>query len=171
MAEASASHSYRSGPDFVSLGPERDRCFGYSHPVPLAAYLPLQAVYAFHESAETWILRRYDSGAELGDGAERTRPAWSETPIAIFRDRTASGTRNGDPGQAAPQTCTVYTRTRLLTTQDVGVQACDVLFDANPSSKTPGAAWQATASGDWDEALGYAVTLTRAGVRGAAPWV
>lgn len=139
--------------------------------MPLTAYLPLQAVYAFHEPAETWILRRYAPEVESAGGAERTRGAWAEQPIAVFRDRRTASTVTRDPGAQAPQTCTVYTRTRLYTTQDAaGPQPADVLFDANPSSKTPGAAWQATSTGDWDEALGYAVTLTRCGQRGVAPW-
>ena len=141
--------------------------------MPLAAYLPLETVYAFHEVAETWILRRYMVGVNLAAGAERTRPAdFSETPVAIFRDRSTSGTANRDAGQDNPQTCVVYTRARLFTTNDAttGDQSADVLFDANPQSKTPGAAWQATSSGDWDEARGYAVTLTRCGQRGQAPW-
>lgn len=131
--------------------------------MPLAAYLPIEMVYAFHESAETWIWRRYTGGVVEGPGGERVRPPWVDNPIAIFRDRTAKGMQQKDAGQAAPQTCTVYTRTRLFTTQDAaqGVQACDVLFD--PSD---GSAWQATASGDWDEARGYAVTMTRSGTRG-----
>ena len=131
--------------------------------MPLAAYLPLELVYAFHEPAETWIWRRYAGGVVEGPAGERVRPTFSENPIAIFRDRTAKGTQQKDAGQAAPQTCTVYTRTRLYTTQDAAqsVQACDVLFD--PSD---GSAWQATASGDWDEARGYAVTMTRSGTRG-----
>lgn len=137
----------------------------------LTAYLPLEAVYAFHETAETWILRRYSPDVVAADGAERARGPWAETTILVFRDRRTSGSVNRDAGQAAPQTCTVYTRTRLFTTQDVGPQSCDVLFDVNPASKTPGAAWMATSSGDWDEALGYAVVLTRSGARGMHPWV
>lgn len=140
--------------------------------MPLAAYAPLEAVYKFHEVAETWILRRYLPGVALADGAERIRPAFAEMSIAIFRDRSTSGTNQGDAGQGAPKTCVIYTRTRLFTTDgDVGAeQAADVLFDANPASKSPGAAWQATSSGDWDEARGYAVTLTQAGRRGLPPW-
>lgn len=137
----------------------------------LSAYLPLETVYAFHETAETWILRRYAPSVVAADGAERARGPWGESMVQVFRDRSTSGTSQRDAGMTAPQTCTIYTRTRLLTTQDVGPQACDVLFDANPASKTPGAAWMATSSGDWDEALGFAVVLTRAGSRGMPPWV
>src|SRR5574338_296898 len=32
--------------------------------MPLAAYLPLENVYAFHEPAETWIWRRYAQDVE-----------------------------------------------------------------------------------------------------------
>lgn len=141
--------------------------------MPLAAYLPIEIVYKFHEVAETWILRRYAPGVNAATGAERTRPPlFSEAPIAIFRDRSTSGTQQGDAGQGASKTCVVYTRTRLYTTDEDagGEQAADVLFDANPASKSPGAAWQATSTGDWDEARGYAVTLTRAGMRGRPPW-
>lgn len=131
--------------------------------MPLVAYLPLQQVYAFHEVAETWIWRRYAATVGEGQGAERTRGDFVEAPIAIFRDRSTKGTSQRDAGQAAPQTCTVYTRTRLYTTQNAGTapQPSDVLFD--PSD---GSAWQATSSGDWDEARGFAVTLTRSGLRG-----
>lgn len=135
-----------------------------------SAYLPLEMVYAFHEVAETWILRRYPASTEIADGAERTRPAgYVESLVSIFRDRSTKGTTQGDPGQRAPQTCTVYTRTRLLTTQvgqPGGPQPCDVLFDP-----ADGSAWQATSSGDWDEARGFAVVLTRCGSRGVPPWV
>lgn len=136
--------------------------------MPLSAYLPLETVYAFHESAETWIWRRYPGAVEEAPGAERVRGAPVENPIALFRDRRTKSTLQRDAGQTAPQTCTVYTRVRLYTTQDStdATQPADVLF--NPAD---GSAWQATSSGDWDEARGYAVTLTRAGVRGQAPWV
>lgn len=131
--------------------------------MPLVAYLPLQQVYAFHEVAETWIWRRYAATVGEGPGAERTRGDFVEAPIAIFRDRSTKGTSQRDAGQAAPQTCTVYTRTRLYTTQNAGTapQPSDVLFDP-----ADGSAWQATSSGDWDEARGFAVTLTRSGLRG-----
>lgn len=131
--------------------------------MPLAAYLPLELVYAFHETAETWIWRRYAAGVVIGPGAERLRGPFVENPIAVFRDRSTKGTTQRDAGQAAPQTCVVYTRVRLYTTQDAatGLQPCDVLFDPSDLS-----AWQATASGDWDEARGFAVTMTRSGSRG-----
>lgn len=135
--------------------------------MPLAAYLPLEQVYAFHEAAETWIWRRYDQQVDEAAGAERTRAAWAEAPIAIFRDRSGKGTRQTDAGQRTAATCVVYTRTRLVTTDDRADDplSADVLF--NPADLS---AWQATSSGDWDEARGYAVTLTRVGVRGRQPW-
>jgi hypothetical protein len=40
-----------------------------------------------------------------------------------------------------------------------------VLFD--PEGNT----WQAVEDGRWDEALGYAAVIERAGKRGVAPWV
>lgn len=134
----------------------------------LAAYLPLESVYAFHEPAETWILRRYAAATAVADGAERVRPAFAASPIAFFRDRSTKGTSQGDGGQNAPQTCTVYTRTRLHVTQVgavSGPQPADVLV--NPADLST---WQATASGDWDEARGFAVTLTRCGSVMGAPW-
>lgn len=137
--------------------------------MPLTAYFPLEHVYAFHEAAETWILRRFPPAVEVADGAERVRSApWSESPIALFRDRSTKSTAQRDAGQTAPQTCTVYTRTRLRTTEDAtdATHDADVLFDPVTLS-----AWQVTSSGDWDEARGYAVTLTRCGVRGQSPWV
>lgn len=135
--------------------------------MPLAAYLPLELVYAYHEPAETWIWRRYAGDVAEAPGGERVRGDFAENPIAIFRDRSGKGTTQRDAGQAAPQTCVVYTRTKLFTTRDVAgsPQPADVLFDPTDLS-----AWQATSSGDWDEARGYAVTMTRAGVRGQAPW-
>lgn len=136
----------------------------------LSAYLPLEAVYKFHEVAETWKLRRYAAAVGLAAGAERVRPAFAESAIHLFRDRTAQTTRQTDGGQDAPQTCTVYTRTRLYTTEDDPLRPCDVLFDAQPQSATFGSAWQATRRGDWDEARGFAVVLTRAGKMGEAPW-
>jgi hypothetical protein len=135
--------------------------------MPLTAYQPLAGVYAFHEQAERWILRRYLPGVAEADGAERTRPAWSESIVNVFPDRTAKTTAVTSAGQTSPATCTIYTRTAITTTDSDGpsVQSCDVLFDHK------GRAWQATKSGDWDEAKGYAVTLTQRGARGTAPWV
>lgn len=133
----------------------------------LTAYLPLEAVYAFHEPAEQWILRRYAPDTGIAAGAERTRTTYASSVIALFRDRTAKRTGQGDPGQTGPATCTAYTRTRLYTTQDAQVsrQPADVLTDPQT-----GWQWQATASGDWDEARGFAVTLQRCGVVGQGPW-
>ena len=134
----------------------------------LAAYLPLELVYAFHEVAETWILRRYAPATAIADGAERTRTTYVASPIALFRDRSTKGTSQGDGGQRAPQTCTVYTRTPLRTTQETnaaGAQPADVLINPGDAS-----VWQATTSGAWDEARGYAVVLTRCGSIGVPPW-
>jgi hypothetical protein len=133
----------------------------------LAAYLPLQQVYAFHEVAETWILRRYAPATAVASGAERTTTTYVASLIAVFRDRTSQRTGNADQGQTAPATCTVYTRTRLLTTQDAQgqPQPADVLTD--PAT---GWQWQATAMGAWDEARGFVVTCTRVGVVGSPPW-
>lgn len=135
----------------------------------LAAYLPLEMVYAFHETAETWILQRTPAAVAIADGAERTRAVPpSSTPIAVFRDRSSKSTVNADSGQQGPATQTVYTRTRLVTTDDQragGSQPSDVLI--NPAD---GSMWQAVGSGDWDEAKGYAVTIQRCGSVGTRPW-
>ena len=135
--------------------------------MPLTAYLPLEAVYKFHEQAERWILRRYLPATAEADGAERTRPGWSESVIDVFPDRSGKSTGLTDAGQTSPQTVIIYTRSRIVTTDSASdpVQGCDVAFDP------AGRAWQATASGDWDEARGFAVTLTRRGGRGLPPWV
>jgi len=132
----------------------------------LTAYLPLEAVYKFHEQAERWILRRYLPETAEADGAERTRPGWSESVIDVFPDRTSKATGLTDAGQISPQTATIYTRSRIVTTDSASdpVQGCDVLFD--PMMR----GWQATASGDWDEARGFAVKLTRRGGRDLPPW-
>lgn len=134
----------------------------------LAAYLPLEQVYAFHEPAEQWILRRYAPDTGLAAGAERTTTTYVSSVIQVFRDRTSQRTGNADPGQTGPTTCTAYTRTRLLTTLDgqVSRQPADVLTDPQT-----GWQWQATAMGAWDEARGFAVTLTRVGAVGGPPWV
>jgi hypothetical protein len=133
----------------------------------LTAYHPLAAVYAFHEQAERWILRRYLPGVAEADGAERTRPAWSESIIPVFPDRTTRTTGATNAGQTSPATCTLYTRTAVTPTDSDGasVQSCDVLFDPK------GRAWQATKDGAWTEAKGFAVVLTQRGARGTAPWV
>jgi hypothetical protein len=135
--------------------------------MPLTAYLPLENVYAFHEPAETWILRRYAAGTVVAAGMERVRPAYVDQPIALFRDRTGRSTGTTPGGNTAPSTCVVYTRTRLRTTEDAQAaqQAADVLTD--PQTRLQ---WQATASGDWDEARGFAVTLTKIGAVGGPPW-
>lgn len=135
----------------------------------LAAYLPLETVYAFHEPAETWILRRYAPTVQVEAGAERTRPeAWTSVPIKVFRDRSNKATANAVQGQRGPGANTVYTRTKLYTTDDQRAgspQPADVL--TNPAD---GSMWQAVSSGDWDEARGYAVRVERCGAVAASPW-
>lgn len=135
----------------------------------LSAYLPLEMVYAFHETAETWILQRYPAAVVVADGAERTRATPpSSTPIAIFRDRSNKTTTNADSGQQGPAINTIYTRTPIYTTDDQsagGPQPADVLI--NPAD---GSMWQAVGSGDWDEAKGYAVRVQRCGSVGTRPW-
>ncbi len=138
--------------------------------MPLAAYAGLEAVYAFHEAAETWILRRYAAAVSVEDGAARTRsPAFASQPIALFRDRSSKATTNAATGQQGPATQTIYTRVQLLTTDDqraaASPQPADVL--ANPAD---GSTWQAVSSGDWDEARGYAVRVQRCGSVNTPPW-
>lgn len=132
----------------------------------LTAYLPLAQVYDFHAVAERWILRRYAPQVVAQPGAERRRGAWSESVIDVFPDRSERKSVPDDAGQQNPDLRTIYTRTRiaLTDTSPNNVQPTDVLFDPE------GAAWQASADGRWDEALGYAVELTRAGQRGRVPW-
>lgn len=135
--------------------------------MPLTAYAPLEQVYAFHEAAETWVLRRYAAGTAVAAGMERVRPAYVDQPIALFRDRTGRSTGTSPGGNTGPATCVVYTRTKIRTTEDAQTaqQAADVLTD--PQTRLQ---WQATASGDWDEARGFAVTLTKIGAVGGPPW-
>lgn len=135
--------------------------------MPLFAYRPLEAVYAFHEKAERWILRRYLPGAEVGPGANRGRRGFGETVVDAFPERQPRRTQQTDAGQTAPERRTIYLRTRIRITDTSGdlALASDVLFDPE------GAAWIAAEDGRWDEALGYAVVLTRAGMRGGPPWV
>ena len=134
--------------------------------MPLFAYLPLEQVYAFHEAAESWILRRYDPEVQEAPGAERVRGAFRESVVDLFVDRSNKGDAQLVQGQTAPQTCTVYLRTRVLTTDTSVPQPADILFDPQ------GRAWQALSSGEWDEARGFATILQRAGSRGAlAPWI
>lgn len=128
--------------------------------MPLNAYLPLEFVYQFHETAENWILRRYAAQVTQSDGAERTRPTWQELVVPVFPDRTRKQDQQQPQGQVGPQTCTVYLRTRLLTTDPSTPQPADVLFDPL------GRAWQAAESGEWDEARGFATVLQRVGKRG-----
>lgn len=132
----------------------------------LTAYLPLEAVYQFHETADSWILRRYDPMVEEADGAERTRSTFQESIVDVFIDRSNKGDQQLVQGQTAPQTCTIYLRTRVLTTDTSVPQPADVLFE--PST---GRAWQALSTGEWDEARGFAVILKRAGMRGQSPWI
>lgn len=135
--------------------------------MPLNAYKPLEAVYAFHEKAERWILRRYLLGVQVVAGANRVRRPWAESAVDVFPERQPRRTEQTDAGQTAPQRCTIYLRTEVRITdaaQDLAL-ASDVLFDPR------GGAWIATEDGRWDEARGYAVVLTRAGQRGRPPWV
>lgn len=128
--------------------------------MPLNSYLPLESVYKFHEQAENWILRRYTAQVTQSDGGERTRPNWMESVVPVFVDRTAKSDLSLPQGQVGPQSCTVYLRTRVLTTDPSRPQPADVMFDPQ------GRAWQARGSGDWDEARGFATILDRVGKRG-----
>ena len=130
----------------------------------LTAYLPLEQVYAFHEAAEQWLLRRYAQEVAAVSGANRRRAAYSETWIAVFPERQPRRTDQVDAGQKAPERRTIYSRTRLQLTDTTNATSADVLFD--PS----GAAWQAVEDGRWDEARGYAVVVQRAGRRGIPPF-
>jgi hypothetical protein len=132
--------------------------------VVLTAYHPLAQVYAFHEKAERWILRRYNPQVSAQPGSERRRVAFAETVIDVFPHRDPDRTQQQDAGQASIKRRTIYTRTRINATDTTSAQASDVLFDPE------GAAWQTFGDGRWDEARGYAVALTRAGRRGQAPW-
>lgn len=132
----------------------------------LTVYHPLEAVYAFHEKAETWILRRYPAAVVEAPGAERVRsPAWGETPVAVFPERQPRRERQTDAGQSAPETRTIYLRTQVRLTDTTTNQPTDVLFAPD------GTAWQSYEDGRWDEARGYAVRLTRSGRRGMRPWL
>lgn len=131
----------------------------------LTAYFPLEAVYAFHEQAEWWVLRRYAPGVAVTPAGERVRPGFAEVPVQVFRDPRARTAVNGDPGQADAHACTVYLRTRLRTVdRDAGPQQTDVLFNA------AGEAWQAVGVDDWTDAKGCVTRLARFGVRGQGPW-
>lgn len=131
----------------------------------LTAYLPLEAVYQFHETAETWILRRYPPQVQESPGAERTRGTPIELVVDLFVDRSNKGEQQLVQGETAPQTCTVYLRTQILTTDTNSPQPSDVLFDPQ------GRAWIAISTGDWDEARGFAAILKRAGRRGEGLWI
>ena len=102
----------------------------------LTAYLPLELVYAFHEVAEWWTLRRYAVGVAGTDSGERVRPAYNEVPVKLFRDPRSRTATQGDPGQADAHDCVVYLRARLRTVDRDTPQQTDVLFNA------AGEAWQ-----------------------------
>lgn len=133
--------------------------------MPLTAYHPLAAVYDFHATSENWVLRVYTPQVQVVDGAERRRVAWAESIVAIFPVRDPDRTEQGPGGQQNIEMRTVYTRTLLPMTDTTTPEPSAVLFDP------AGIAWQVASDGRWDEALGYAATLTRAGRRGQAPWV
>lgn len=132
--------------------------------MPLNAYLPLEQVYLFHESAETWILRRFTPQVGQAAGAERTRSNWAEKPIKVFPDRTAKDENLRLQGQMGPKRATIYLRTRLLTTDTAKPQPADVVYDPL------GGAWQAVSSGEWDEARGFAIVVQWVGRRGDGNW-
>jgi hypothetical protein len=133
--------------------------------MPLAAYHPLEAVYKFHEAAETWILRRYLPQVVAQPGAERRRGAWSERVVDVFPERRPESTLQLEAGQQAAQRMTIYLRTQLRMTDTADPQPSDVLFAPD------GTAWQVVEDGRWDESKGYAPVVQRAGRRGQRPWV
>ena len=133
--------------------------------MPLLAYNPLEAVYAFHEVAEKWILRRYAQQVVAQPGAERRRGVFAESFVDVFPERSPERTLQTDAGQQEAERRTVYTRTKLRMTDRTSDQPTDVLFDPE------GGAWQVVEDGRWDEARGYAAVVQRAGRRGQRPWV
>lgn len=133
--------------------------------MPLFAYNPLAQVYNFHQAAERWILRRYTSQVVAQPGAERRRGGFQERFVDVFPERRPERTAQTDGGQANLERLTVYSRTRFRMTDRTDVQPTDVLFSPD------GSAWQVVEDGRWDEALGYAAVVERAGRRGQRPWV
>jgi hypothetical protein len=128
------------------------------------SYLPLEGVYAFHEDAERWKLRRYAAAVVAEDGGERVRSEFSESFVDVFPDRRVKKTRQHDDGQRAEQTCRIFLRTRILPTDDDVTQPCDVLFDPQ------GRGWSAPEVTDWDEARGGEVLLRRQGSLASSPF-
>ena len=133
--------------------------------MPLLSYHPLAVVYAFHEAAERWILRRYLPQVVAQPGAERRRGKWSERVVDVFPERRPESTLQVEAGQQVVQRMTIYLRTQLRMTDTSDPQPSDVLFDPQ------GNAWQVVEDGRWDESKWYAPVVQRAGKRGQRPWV
>lgn len=138
----------------------------------LAAYFPLTTVYAFHQPAETWILRRYASEVSVDVDGEPRTGAWAEFPCPIFRAPPSQVAVPEDRGQVDAQRCVVYTQTRLraLDAGSTDPRPLDVLFDVNGVTGEPGSAWVVSEVRGWRDALGWEAALVRQGRRGAAPW-
>ena len=138
----------------------------------LSAYFPLTTVYAFHQAAETWILRRYASEVTVDEDGEPRTGAWVEVPIPAFRDPRAEAANPDDRGQVDAQRCVVYTQTKLraLDAGSENPRPLDVLFDVGGATGEPGSAWVVSEVRGWRDALGWEAVLVRQGRRGAAPW-
>ena len=142
--------------------------------MPLNAYHPLRAVYAFHERAEVWLLRRYAQGVTVDADGEPRLGAYVETRVNLFRDPRWQQSGQGDLGADSGEVCVVYSTTRLRPMDSDDPQAPtyhDVLFDVQGVTGASGAAWCVAVVGAWRDALGYEHKLVRQGQRGSPPWV
>ena len=142
--------------------------------VTLTAYQPLRLVYAFHQAAERWILRRFAQAVTVDADGEARLGGYAEAAIDIFRDPRARRAPATDKGQESASRCVVYSTTNLRTLDSSdpdNPRATDVLFDAAGVTGVPGSAWVVAEVRGWRDALGWEVVLIRQGQRGFAPWV
>lgn len=139
----------------------------------LTAYFPLGQVYAFHQVAEAWLLRRYAQTVTVDADGEPRVPTWVEVPVQVFRDPRAQRALADDKGQTSAERCTVYAQTKMRITNaaDPAIPtASDVLFDVAGVTGEIGSAWVAVEVKGWRDALGWETVLQRQGQRGSPPW-
>lgn len=140
----------------------------------LTAYNPLEAVYSFHEKAETWMVRRYSQTITVDEYGEPKRPVYAETTVPLFRDGRTQRAKKEDTGTTSGERCTVYLRHKLRVVDAAAPDTpsfSDVLFDVQGFTGEPGSAWVVVETKGWHLAKGFEHVLMRQGQRGSPPWV
>lgn len=142
----------------------------------MADLSPLKNVYEFFQSGQTSATvtrRRYPAGGStVGLSGLKARGPYVERPLAVFKvPQSVGAARRGDVrklderGASSSSQRIVYSTSSFFTTNANTDSPADVVFT------TDGRAWTVISVNDWDEALGFEVTIEWSEfVKGEAPF-